>query len=177
MKTLETHLSQYAAYHRDWRNIQTHFVGIPMIVLAVTVLLSRPVLTTVGSWPITPALLAALASSLFYIRLERSLGLLMTAYLGLTLLISHWIAQGTTWVWLSSGLSLFIIGWVFQLIGHYYEGRKPAFVDDLIGLIIGPLFVAVELLFLFGARSQLEASIIALAGPVRHRNTARSLDS
>ena len=42
MKTLVDHLAQYAAYHRDRRNIVTHFVGIPMIVLAVTVLLSRP---------------------------------------------------------------------------------------------------------------------------------------
>ena len=36
MKTLVDHLAQYAAYHRDRRNIVTHFVGIPMIVLAVT---------------------------------------------------------------------------------------------------------------------------------------------
>ncbi len=42
MKTLVDHLSQYASYHRDSRNIVTHFVGIPLIVLAVAVLLSRP---------------------------------------------------------------------------------------------------------------------------------------
>lgn len=42
MKSLVDHLSQYAAYHRDKRNIVTHFVGIPLIVIAVAVLLSRP---------------------------------------------------------------------------------------------------------------------------------------
>ncbi|TDQ39898.1 uncharacterized protein DUF962 [Thiopseudomonas denitrificans] len=42
MKTLEQQLAGYAAYHRDRRNILTHFVGIPMIVLAVAILLSRP---------------------------------------------------------------------------------------------------------------------------------------
>jgi uncharacterized membrane protein YGL010W len=26
---------------------------------------------------------------------------------------------------------------VIQFIGHWYEGRKPAFVDDLIGLLVG----------------------------------------
>ena len=36
-------LARYAAYHRDRRNVATHLVGIPMIVLAVEVLLSRPV--------------------------------------------------------------------------------------------------------------------------------------
>lgn len=32
MRTLTDHLRQYAAYHRDRRNIVTHFAGIPMIV-------------------------------------------------------------------------------------------------------------------------------------------------
>lgn len=43
MRTLTQQLTQYAAYHRDRRNIATHFIGIPMIVLALAVLLSRPV--------------------------------------------------------------------------------------------------------------------------------------
>nr|MBP7572835.1 DUF962 domain-containing protein [Rhodoferax sp.] len=34
MKTLTDHLAQSAAYHGDPRNISTHFVGVPMIVLA-----------------------------------------------------------------------------------------------------------------------------------------------
>ncbi|MEY2953064.1 MAG: hypothetical protein RLZZ401_1151, partial [Pseudomonadota bacterium] len=33
MKTLIDHLAQYGAYHRDPRNIATHFVGVPMIVV------------------------------------------------------------------------------------------------------------------------------------------------
>ena len=41
MKTLADHLAQYAAYHRDPRNLLSHFIGIPMIVLAVAVLLSQ----------------------------------------------------------------------------------------------------------------------------------------
>ena len=41
MKNLVDHLSQYAAYHRDPRNIASHFIGIPLIFVAVAVLLSR----------------------------------------------------------------------------------------------------------------------------------------
>ena len=33
---------KYAGYHRDRRNIATHFVGVPMLVFAVGALLSRP---------------------------------------------------------------------------------------------------------------------------------------
>ena len=40
MKPLTRHLVNYAHYHRDPRNIRTHFVGIPMIVVAVACLLA-----------------------------------------------------------------------------------------------------------------------------------------
>ena len=51
-------LVQYARYHRDRRNIATHFVGIPMIVFALGVLLARPTVdlgTPAGMLALTPA--------------------------------------------------------------------------------------------------------------------------
>ena len=73
MKSLVDHLSQYAAYHRDPRNIASHFIGIPLIVVAVAVLLSRPEWPLAGVW-VSPAVLLALASAWFYLRLELRLG-------------------------------------------------------------------------------------------------------
>lgn len=64
MRTLVDQLAQYAAYHRDARNIATHLVGIPMIVVAVTVLLSRPTFGAWGAFALTPAALVALAAAL-----------------------------------------------------------------------------------------------------------------
>ena len=80
MKTLTDHLSQYAAYHRDRRNIATHFVGIPMIVLAVVVLLARPALDVAG-WPVSAATVAVIAATLYYLRLDMRLGAVMGALL------------------------------------------------------------------------------------------------
>ncbi|MBC2659369.1 DUF962 domain-containing protein [Pseudomonas sp. MSSRFD41] len=165
MKSLVDHLSQYAAYHRDPRNIASHFIGIPMIVVAVAVLLSRP------AWPVagltlSPALLALFAA-VYYLRLELRLGLLMSVLMGLSVWAGQALAQQSTLVWLASGLGLFVVGWVIQFVGHYYEGRKPAFVDDVSGLIIGPLFVVAELAFLLGLRHDLKQQIEARAGGVR----------
>jgi uncharacterized membrane protein YGL010W len=42
MRTLVGQLSTYASYHRHPRNVVAHCVGIPMVVAAVAVLLSRP---------------------------------------------------------------------------------------------------------------------------------------
>lgn len=164
MKTLVDHLGQYAEYHRDRRNIFTHFIGIPMIVLAVAVLLSRPGWDVAGLW-LSPALLTAVVASLFYLRLDLRFGLLMAALLGLCLWAGATLAQQGTPLWLSSGLGLFVVGWIIQFIGHYYEGRKPAFVDDLMGLAVGPLFVVAELGFLLGLRPEVRDAVERRAGP------------
>lgn len=173
MKSLVDHLSQYAAYHRDPRNIATHFIGIPLIFVAVAVLLSRPG-WPVGALLVSPALLIAVASAWFYLRLELRLGVLMTVLLALALWLGQVLAAQSTLVWLGSGLGMFVVGWVIQFVGHYYEGRKPAFVDDLTGLIVGPLFVVVEAGFLLGLRSELKRAIEERAGPValRHQRSA-----
>jgi uncharacterized membrane protein YGL010W len=166
MKSLVDHLSQYAAYHRDPRNIASHFIGIPLIVVAVAVLLSRP--QWGGGW-ISPAVLVAMASAWFYLRLEARLGVLMTVLLGLCIWAGQVLAQQSTLVWLASGIGMFVVGWAIQFVGHHYEGRKPAFVDDVTGLIVGPLFVVVELAFLLGIRRELKEQIEARVGTVRLR--------
>lgn len=166
MKSLVDHLSQYAAYHRDPRNIASHFIGIPLIVVAVAVLLSRP--QWADGW-LSPAVLAALASAWFYLRLELRLGVLMTVLLSLCIWAGQVLAQQSTLVWLVSGIGMFVVGWAIQFVGHHYEGRKPAFVDDVTGLIVGPLFVVVELAFLLGLRRDLKEQIEARVGGVRLR--------
>ena len=70
-------------------------------------------------------------------------------------------------LWLGAGLGLFLVGWVVQFIGHGFEGRKPAFLDDLVGLLIGPLFIVAEGGFLLGLRPELRAEIERGVGPTR----------
>ncbi len=176
MKNLVDHLSQYAAYHRDTRNIVTHFVGIPMIVLAVAVLLSRPGWTSwsLGGLWLSPALLVSLAAMVFYLRLDRPLGVLMGIVLALCLWVGAGVAQQATIVWLCAGAGLFVVGWAIQFVGHYYEGRKPAFVDDVTGLIIGPLFVVAEAAFLLGMRKSLQRVIEARVGKTHRRDMKKA---
>lgn len=91
----------------------------------------------------------------------------MTCLFALALWLGAWSAGLPTRVWLILGLGAFVIGWIFQFIGHYYEGRKPAFVDDLVGLAIGPLFVVAELVFMLGLGKDLQATIEKRAGTRR----------
>ncbi len=166
MKALEDQLSQYAAYHRDPRNIVTHFIGIPLIVVAVAVLLSRPSFGLAGI-AVSPALLAGLAASIYYLKLDWFLGVIMSVLMGLSVWAGAVLAAESTTVWLAAGVGGFVVGWIFQFIGHFWEGKKPAFIDDVAGLIIGPLFVVAEALFMLGALPYLRAKIEARAGHVR----------
>ena len=149
MKTLQQQLGTYGLYHRSKRNVLTHFFGIPLIVFAVLCLLAR-IQIPIGSLLIDGAQLFVFASVVYYLMLSVSLGLIMGVLFTLLLLAAQPIAAMAFWPWLSIGVGVFVFGWVLQFIGHYYEGKKPAFVDDLIGLIIGPLYVTVEFLFLMG---------------------------
>ncbi len=158
MKTLTDQLTQYAYYHQDGRNVQTHFVGVPLIVMAVVILMSRAQLG-LGSATISLAMVAAALTTIFYLRLDLRFGLVLGLVLTLMLAGGHMLAAQTTTVWLGTGLGLFVVGWIIQFVGHYFEGKKPAFVDDLVGLLIGPLFVTAELGFLLGMRLELKAEI------------------
>lgn len=40
-----------------------------------------------------------------------------------------------SWRW---ALGLFIVGWVFQFIGHAIEGNQPAFFKNPVCLLVGP---------------------------------------
>jgi len=174
MRNLTDQLTQYAAYHRDARNIATHFIGIPLIVLSLAVLLARPAVTP-GAWPfaVSPAWLLFGGATLYYLVLDVPLGLLMAVFSTACVALGAWLAAQSTVVWLGSGIALFVVGWIFQLVGHVaWEHRKPAFVDDVIGLIIGPLFVLAEALFGLGWRPALRAAIEAKAGPT-HINPPR----
>ncbi|AQH00502.1 hypothetical protein A9R05_16045 [Burkholderia sp. KK1] len=165
MRTLTDQLSQYAAYHRDRRNIATHFVGIPLIVLAIAALLSRPAWPVFsGAFMLTPACVLFALATLYYLWLDVPLGIAMGIVSAASAAFGRWAASQVTSTWIAIGIGFFVIGWVFQFVGHVrYEHRKPAFADDIIGLLIGPLFILVELLFGLGLMRGLRDAIDARA--------------
>jgi uncharacterized membrane protein YGL010W len=165
-------LAQYAAYHRDRRNILTHFVGVPMIVFAVAVLLARPGFV-LGGLLLTPAwLVFALVAAWYLTRGHLGIGLATTAVVGALVALAHPVSTGSTGEWLAWGVGFFVVGWIIQFVGHYYEGRKPAFADDLVGLLVGPAFVVLEMLAMAGLFRGLMAEIERRAGPTHLRDLA-----
>jgi uncharacterized membrane protein YGL010W len=161
---------QYAHYHRDRRNIATHLVGIPLIFLSIGVLLLGPTWLVAGQ-TLTLAWLLWGFTSLWYLsRGDLLLGVATSVVNGMLIAVAHEVpplAQALGLAVWQAGLGLFFIGWVLQFIGHYFEGRKPAFVDDVVGLLVGPMFVVGEVLMSAGLLQGMRMDIERQAGAIR----------
>ncbi len=126
--------ADYEAHHRTGGNKWCHLAGIPLIIIGLLALTSVEVFRA-GAWPVEAALLLVGIAGGVYLWLEARLGAAMLAvllalYLGARLL--EWRVA----------LALFVLGWVFQFIGHgVYEKRSPAFFGNLAHLLVGPLWV------------------------------------
>ena len=79
--------------------------------------------------------------TLFYIRLSLLIAIVMAVII---LIMEHFIYLTNisfgkqSWI---VYLSVFVITWIFQLIGHKIEGQKPSFLKDLQFLLIGPIWL------------------------------------
>lgn len=166
MKNLEEQMAFYAAYHQDARNKATHFVGVPVIILSLFIPLAWPRVELLGM-PLTAAMLFALVVLAYYLILDFFLGLAM-AVLTLTLVwLGHQIAAlgaGPAWAWFGA---LFVGGWILQLVGHAYEGRRPALTDNLFQIFVAPIFLCAEIFFALGYKPGLHQVVEERARRIR----------
>jgi uncharacterized membrane protein YGL010W len=151
----ERQLATYASYHRDERNRATHFVGIPAIVFSILVPLA---LVHVAG--ISAAAVVTVLALVGWIALDRTIGIAMIAMMLPMWLAAEWIARSyssrTAWIVFAI---FFIGGWAFQLVGHVWEGRRPALADNLFQAFIGPMFIMAELLMALGLKQDLKSAI------------------
>ena len=149
-------LAAYAQYHRDPHNCATHFVGIPMLFLAVMLPLEA-VRLQIGHHGVPLSVLLTLPAMVGWLALDLGVGAALSLLLGPLFLAAALIDKhGLAAMWCTTAV-LFVVGWFFQLLGHaVFEGRKPAFMDDLSHTLIGPMFVVAKLLVGFGLRRDLQ---------------------
>jgi uncharacterized membrane protein YGL010W len=162
MKSLEEQMATYSAYHQDARNRATHFAGVPIIILALFIPLA---------WlriePVSAGMVLAGVLVLYYLALDVALGLGMLVVFGVLLWAGERIAalgavQG--WAWFAV---LFVGGWILQLVGHVYEGRRPALVDNLFQIFVAPIFLCAEVFFALGYKPELHSAVQQRAAGLR----------
>jgi uncharacterized membrane protein YGL010W len=140
MRRVDSLLAEYGSYHRTRGNLACHFVGIPLITFAVVVFLRLIPLGGSG-WTAAEVVIGAVV--LYYLSLDVVLGFAMLVPLVLLDLAARVAPLGDWRV----GLAAFVVGWIFQGIGHArYEHKSPAFLRNLLHLLVGPMFLVNELL-------------------------------
>lgn len=130
---MDARLREYDSFHTQRGNEVTHWVGIPLIVIGAASLLGAVPL--IPTWSLTLTELVLTAIAVFYLVEARVLGFVTALILGLLAALGRALPAPV-------GLGLFLVGWVLQLIGHaVYEKRSPAFLGNLIHLLVGPAWL------------------------------------
>lgn len=149
-------LASYASVHRDWRNKATHFVGIPLIVFSLLLILSLWRFE-IGGRDWTVSLAVALLAVLGWMALDLGIGVVMALLMAPAWYAAEALAGAlgpSSAVWVAF-LVLFVGGWVLQFLGHHYEGKRPALLDNIFQSFIGPMFLVAEALVVMGQRRDL----------------------
>ena len=138
MRKVDELFARYGESHQNPRNKAIHWICVPLITWSVL---------AVFWWasPIAAYALIAL-SMVFYVWLSPAIavGMLGVSALfvyPLTLLGSHVLVAAIT---------VFVVAWIGQFIGHHIEGKKPSFFEDVKFLLVGPAWLLGHLYRKFG---------------------------
>ena len=161
MRSQTEYLNAYAESHQNPLNQVIHVICVPIIVFATLGLLW---MLQFGSWlglppQIAPwvngATVGGLISVGFYLTLSFKSALVMVGWFALSVLgILALDASALPLLW--TCLALWVAAWAVQFYGHEVEGAKPSFADDLVFLLIGPLFV-MEKVYRLGATKRVNS--------------------
>ncbi len=164
MKSAIEQLSTYKSVHLNKNNIKTHFVGIPLIIWSVALLLNIISFDfNMGDQVISFGLatLVGVLACVYYFILSIPLALMVILIFGpIVASTTYFVGHDYNF---AIAIGVFVLGWILQFIGHAYEKAKPAFVDDLNQLLIGPLFLIAEIYLAVGFDKSMEAKIRELA--------------
>lgn len=130
----------YDAAHQDPWTRRTHQLAIPLIAFHLVAMFDWiRVAELPGGFVLTMAHPGMLAVSVWSLVMSPKLGVLMAAALiGL-------LALGAVTPWWIVVIAA-ILGWTVQLLGHVlFEKNKPAFTDNMVQTLVGPLFFLAEL--------------------------------
>tara|TARA_X000001036_G_scaffold25927_1_gene21601 strand:+ start:5970 stop:6455 length:486 start_codon:yes stop_codon:yes gene_type:complete len=149
MKSIHQWIEEYGKSHQNPRNKAIHWVCVPLIMLSLLSLISlipfpidsaKLFTTNMNLVKVNWTLLFLTFSVIFYLRLSISIAIGMLLVAVLMLASISWIEFFDPSIWRLS-LTIFVLAWIGQFIGHKIEGEKPSFFEDLQFLLIGPAWL------------------------------------
>lgn len=156
MRKIDLLLAEYGESHRNATNKLIHWVCVPLIFWTILGFISyiptpNIYLKYYGFLSVA-SFIALVLVTIFYFRLSWRIAVIMVFIM---LLMEHFVSLanvtfGTkSWIFY---LSVFVITWILQFVGHKIEGKKPSFLKDLQFLLIGPIWLLSFVLKKLGIR-------------------------
>lgn len=144
MKTTQEWLDAYAVSHQNSTNKLIHWICIPLIMFSLFgLLLSIPVPFIKVPY-LNFATLVLLFALVFYARLSLPL-FFGFAIIGSAMVLGNMflfnLLENNSLFLLFTSITIFVVAWIGQFIGHKIEGAKPSFFEDLQFLLIGPAWL------------------------------------
>lgn len=145
-KSLQDWLRDYAVCHQHPTNKRIHWVCVPLIVwslLALLWLVPLPLASMLpASWTglANAATLTIVMACIYYWRLAARLAIGMLLFSAVSLWLGLILASLLGLALWQLAVTVFVLAWIGQFIGHHIEGRKPSFFKDLQYLLIGPVW-------------------------------------
>ena len=129
MRAVDRMFARYGEFHRNATNKAIHWICCRSS--------SGPCSAYCGRCRRSVAYVAVAASMVFYGWLSvplavGMLGVLALMVYPLTLLGSQVLVVSVV---------VFVVAWIGQFVGHLIEGRKPAFLEDVRSLLVGPAWL------------------------------------
>ena len=140
-KSINTWLDEYAESHQNKINKSIHWICVPLITFTLLGLLSL-ISYDFKTYNIDLASILIAIAIIFYIRLSKNLAIGMLIFSTICIFILSklkTVIPGSNLMNLY--ISVFIISWIGQFIGHKIEGKKPSFIKDIQFLLIGPVWL------------------------------------
>lgn len=130
---LSSILAAYSDSHQNPTNQKIHKVCVPLIMWSLLGLLSEI------QAPVNIAYLLITFGLIYYAQFKNlSVYLVVVTQMLPMMLAIHLLRDYFDW---RHWLTIFVVAWIGQFVGHKIEGKKPSFFEDLFFLLIGPLWV------------------------------------
>jgi uncharacterized membrane protein YGL010W len=140
LTNLKYWFNEYLKDHTTEGNIKAHYIGLPTVTISLLGLLDIWIQIPLENTNIGGGLILLIIALAWYIVLDTKLAALIVIPIGALYFLS-------TKMSLQAHIAVQVIGWLFQLFGHYkFEGKSPAFFKSLPQLLIGPFFMFAKII-------------------------------
>ena len=132
MKTMQNWFDEYAESHQHPTNKTIHWICLPLIYFSIVCFLANLRVST--GFPVSIILALVI---LFYIRLSWVIAIGMMVFTLVCMMLAITIGMNVDFSLWQLALTVFVLAWIGQFIGHKIEGKKPSFLKDIQFLLIG----------------------------------------